>query len=45
MGFDFLMASVKFIDEAEPGLFRLEGESGGAVRIATLRPRPLHPRR
>ena len=43
MGFDFLMASVKFIDEAEPATYRIEGESGGAVRLAVLRPRPLRP--
>lgn len=43
MGFGFLMASVKFIDEAPVDLYRMEGESGASVRLATLRPRPLKP--
>jgi hypothetical protein len=45
MGFGFLMASVRFLDEAEYELYRMEGESGGSVRIAVLRPRPIQPGR
>jgi len=41
MGFGYLMASVRFLDEADYTLYRLEGESGGSVRIALMRPRPI----
>jgi hypothetical protein len=35
------MASVRFLDDAEYDMYRLEGESGGSVRLAVLRPRPI----
>ncbi len=41
MGFGFLMASVRFIDDADYDLYRLEGETGVGVRLATTRARPL----
>jgi len=41
MGFGYLMASVRFIADAEYELYRLEGETGAGVRLATTRPRPL----
>jgi hypothetical protein len=41
MGFGYLMASVHFLDEADYELYRMEGESGGSVRLAVLRPRPV----
>ena len=41
MGFGYLMASVRFLDEAQYALYRLEGESGGGVRLAVTRPRPI----
>ena len=41
MGFAYLMASVRFIDDADYELYRLEGETGAGVRLATTRPRPL----
>ena len=41
MGFGYLMASVRFIADADYELYRLEGETGAGVRLATTRPRPL----
>ncbi len=43
MGFGYLMASVRFLDDAQYELYRMEGESGGSVRLAVLRPRPVTP--
>ena len=43
MGFGYLMASVKFLDEAEYSLFRLEEERGGRTRFVVSRPRPVRP--
>jgi hypothetical protein len=45
MGFGYLMASVRFLDEAEYSLYRMEGESQGSVRISLTRPRPIRPGR
>ncbi len=45
MGFGFLMASVRFLDEAEYSLYRMEGQTGVGTRIATTRPRPIRPGR
>ena len=41
MGFGYLRASVRYIDDADHELYRMEGESRGRVRIAVARPRPL----
>ena len=41
MGFGYLMASVRFLDEAVYSLYRMEGESQGSVRISLTRPRPI----
>jgi hypothetical protein len=43
MGFGYLMASVRFLDEADYSLYRMEGQSGVGTRIATTRPRPIRP--
>ena len=43
MGFGYLMASVRFLDESEYELYRMEGESRGGVRLALTRPRPIQP--
>ena len=43
MGFGYLMASVRFLDDAEYQLYRMEGETGGGVRLAKTRPRPIRP--
>ena len=40
-GFGFLMASVRFIDEAEVSLYRLEEERQSKVSLSLTRPRPL----
>ena len=45
MGFGYLMASVRFLDEAEYSLYRMEGESQGSVRISLTRPRSIRPGR
>jgi hypothetical protein len=45
MGFGFLMASVRFIDEAEYTLYRLEEERRNTVRLSLTRPRPIRPGR
>ena len=45
VGFGFLMASVRFLDEAEYSLYRMEGQTGVGTRIATTRPRPIRPGR
>jgi hypothetical protein len=39
------MASVRFLDEAEYTLYRLEGERQQKVRLSVTRPRPLKPGR
>ena len=41
MGFGFLMASVKFIDEADYTLYRREEEQRDEVSLSVTRPRPL----
>jgi hypothetical protein len=41
MGFGYLMASVRFLDESQYDRYRLEGESGASVRMALVRPRPV----
>ncbi len=43
MGFGYLMASVKFLEEAQYELYRLEEERSGRVHIAVTRPRPVRP--
>jgi hypothetical protein len=45
MGFGFLMASVRFLDQAEYQLYRMEEEREGKVRLSLTRPRPLKPGR
>lgn len=45
MGFAYLMASVKFLSDAEYELYRLEEERGGRVHVAVTRPRPVRPGR
>lgn len=43
MGFGYLMASVKFLNEAEYELFRIEEERGGSIYLSVIRPRPVRP--
>jgi hypothetical protein len=43
MGFGYLMASVRFLDEAEFELYRLEEERQQKVRLSLTRPRPIKP--
>ena len=43
MGFGYLMASVKFLEEADYELYRLEEERSGRIHIALTRPRPVQP--
>jgi hypothetical protein len=45
MGFGFLMASVRFLDEAEYTLYRLEEERQEKIRLSLTRPRPIKPAR
>ena len=45
MGFGYLMASVKFLSEAEYELYRLEEQQNGRVHISVTRPRPIRPGR
>lgn len=45
MGFGFLKASLRFIDEADYRLYRLEEERQGRVTLSVTRPRPLKPGR
>jgi len=40
-GFGFLMAAVRFIDDAEVSLYRLEEERRDKVTLSVTRPRPL----
>jgi hypothetical protein len=41
MGFGFLMASVRFLEEADTELYRLEEERRQKVRLSLTRPRPI----
>ena len=43
MGFGFLKASLKFLDEADYTLYRLEEERRDKVSLSVTRPRPLKP--
>ena len=43
MGFGFLMASVRFLDEADYSLYRMERQTGVGTRMALTRPRPIRP--
>ncbi len=45
MGFGFLMASVRFLDEAEYTLYRLEEEQQQKIKLSLTRPRPIKPAR
>ena len=45
MGFGFLMASVRFLDDAEYTLYRLEEERQQKVQLSVTRPRPIKPGR
>lgn len=45
MGFGYLMAAVRFLDECDYTLYRLEEERQGNVRLALTRPRPVKLRR
>jgi hypothetical protein len=44
MGFGYLMAAVRFLEECDYTLYRLEEERQGKVRLALTRPRPVTPR-
>lgn len=43
MGFGFLRASVRLLDEAQYNLYRLEEEREGRITLSVTRPRPLKP--
>ena len=45
MGFGFLMASVRFLDEADYTLYRLEEEQQQKIQLSLTRPRPIKPAR
>ena len=41
MGFGYLMASVRFLDETEVELYRLEEERQQKIKLSLTRPRPI----
>jgi hypothetical protein len=41
MGYGYLMASVRFLEEAQVELYRLEEERQNKVRLSLTRPRPM----
>jgi hypothetical protein len=43
MGFGYLLASVRFLEEADTELYRLEEERQQKVRLSLTRPRPIKP--